>query len=178
MGNSTSFPFLLSQPESTSTEEEGDHNNQTVQDRENPTLFVNKETVNANMWDGSILGPVPLPQHPGVSVYTLPVGTLLYHGTGHPNGIDILQRPKFFGNPIAETVFCQRNQCKDGKTAAIGGHLFQYVVYRPVILLALDQCNTLHTIAQYVEQYMPEQTEFVDLLELSLIHISEPTRRS
>lgn len=163
MGNSDSF--VKSPSDSTFTEEEDNHDNHILQDIEKPTFLVNKETVDANMWDGSIVGPVPLPQHPGVSVYTLPVGTRLYHGTGHPNGIDILQRPNFFGNPIAANIYCQRNQCKDGNTAAIGGHLFQYVVYRPVILMALDRCDTLRTVSDYVERHMPDQTEFVDLLE-------------
>ena len=104
------------------------------------------------MWEGTIIGPVPLPSHPGLLVYTLPVGVQLYHGTAHPMPTEILDRPGFFSSPSAANIYCQRKQCKENGNPPVGGYLYEYTVKQPVILLALDQCSTLNTLAQIAAQ--------------------------
>ena len=82
----------------------------------------------------NVVGPrTPLSvAEPNLLVYTLPVGTLLYHGTEFDYGDAVLDRSNFFANPATANKY-QYNSAN--------GHLYEYVVHRKVVLLALDQTD-------------------------------------
>ena len=116
-----------------------------------PTPRITEQAhVKDRMWEPVVIGPVPHASVPGVLVYVMLPGTMLYHGTSHPDGADILQRPNFFSNPAVANIYCQRHQC--GKDP-VGGNLYEYQTRHAATLLALDDCETIRTVARLFEQH-------------------------
>ena len=89
-------------------------------------------------WSSELIGPTPNPFAPGTDVYTLPVGTKLFHGAPHHvNAVDVLKRPNFFGDWRTASLY---HLSKDD-----GRCIHCYTVIRPIVVLAIDSCRTVRT---------------------------------
>lgn len=89
-------------------------------------------------WSSDLIGPTPNPFASETDVYTVPVGTNLFHGAPyHVNPDHILERPNFFGDWRTASVYHLSND--DGRC------IHRYTVYQPIVVLALDSCRTIRT---------------------------------
>lgn len=100
-------------------------------------------------WSASLIGPTPNPFAPETEVYTVPVGVELFHGV--PYRVDpeaILTRPNFFGDWRTASLY---HLGGDDDTRCI----HRYIVVRPIVVLAVDSCETVRSLADRQDLWNP-----------------------
>ena len=83
-------------------------------------------------------------------LYVLQPGAKLYHGTsGNVGHADVLSRPNFFGDWTLATHMFAADYHEHHEE---GGHVLQFTVTRPLLLLAVDHSETIRTLQQALQR--------------------------